>query len=122
MSPSKLSLAQFILRFGLAFSFLYAGIAGMIEPGNWIGYFPPFLRDLASDNILLWSWGLFEIVIGLWILSGKKIFIPSLLASLSLVGLIATNLGAMDIIFRDISILTVSIALTIENYPIKQSA
>lgn len=120
MSPQKSALIHHLLCFGLAFSFLYAGIAGIVEPSNWIGYFPPFLRDLLSDNTLLWSWGLFEIVVGFWILSGKHIFIPSLLASLSLIGLIATNLGAMDIIFRDISILAISVALTIENWPDKK--
>ncbi|MSR78541.1 MAG: hypothetical protein EXS59_00110 [Candidatus Taylorbacteria bacterium] len=109
-------IATLILRLGVAFCFLYAGIAGFIDPESWIGWFPRFMRDIIPGLLLLKIWGVYEIVTGLWILSGKNIFWPSLVASLSLAGLILTNLNAMDIIFRDVTILSATIALTIQNY------
>ncbi len=117
---SKNNLANLILRLGVAFCFLYAGIGGFIDPEAWVGWFPRFMRDIIPELLLLKIWGIYEIITGLWILSGKNIFGPSIVASLSLAGLILTNLGAMDIIFRDVTILTVTIALAIQNYPKKE--
>jgi uncharacterized membrane protein YphA (DoxX/SURF4 family) len=113
-------IAWLIVRIGVAFCFLYAGIAGFINPDAWVGWFPKFMRDIVPEMLLLQIWGVYEIVTGLWILSGKKIFIPSLLASLSLAGLIVFNFGTMDVIFRDVTILTATIALSVLNFPSKE--
>ncbi|MDO8482299.1 MAG: DoxX family membrane protein [bacterium] len=112
--------AQTILRVGVAFTFIYAAVAGFIDPESWIGWFPESAQNMLPAETLLLIWGIIEITLGLWILSGKNIFWPSLVASLSLAGLILTNLGAMDIIFRDITILAATIALAIQNFPKKQ--
>ena len=112
-------LANLILRLGVAFAFLYAGIGGFISPDTWVGWFPKFMRDLVPELLLLQIWGVYEIVTAIWILSGWKIFIPSALASLSLLGLIIFNLNAMDVIFRDVTILCATIALAIQSYPSK---
>lgn len=107
--------AWFLIRAGIAFAFLYAAIAGYLRPNDWIGYFPATLRHAVPENILLYSWGIFETVIALWILSGKKVFVPSLLAVISLAGLIFTNFSQMDVIFRDVTILAVAAALAIHS-------
>ncbi len=112
--------ANLILRLGVAFAFLYAGIAGLIDPQSWVGWFPKFMRDIIPELLLLKIWGVYEIITGLWILSGKKIFIPSVVASLSLAGLIVFNFSAMDVIFRDVTILATTIALAIQSFPHKQ--
>ena len=111
------SLANLVLRIGLAFCFLYAGIAGFLHPEDWVGWFPRFATDAIDGAVLLNIWGVYEIVTGLWLLWGKHIFWPSLAASFSLAGLIVFNLSVMDVIFRDVTILTVAIALAIENFP-----
>lgn len=107
---------NFVLRLGVAFAFVYAAVAGFVDPDSWVGYFPNFIRSLVPEYTLLALWGVVELVLGLWILSGKHIFWPSLAASLSLAGLILTNLGTMDIIFRDVTILAATITLAMENY------
>ncbi|MEK7574838.1 MAG: hypothetical protein AAB511_01245 [Patescibacteria group bacterium] len=114
---SREKTAWLILRIGVAFAFLYAGIGGFVDPQSWLGWFPKFMRDLVPEVLLLQIWGVYEIVTGLWILSGKNIFIPSLVASLSLTGLIVFNFPLMDIIFRDVTILAVTIALAIQSFP-----
>lgn len=119
MESRREKISSLILRLGLAFAFIYAGVAGFIDPNSWIGWFPPFARGFVPDTTLLAIWGVFEIVLALWILSGKNIFWPSLVASLSLAGLILTNLSQMDVIFRDVTILAVAVALAIANFPEK---
>lgn len=111
--------ANLVLRLGVAFAFIYAAIAGFVDPQSWVGWFPKSAQDILPAETLLLIWGIVEITLGLWILSGKKIFIPSVIASLSLAGLILTNLGAMDIIFRDVTILAATVALAIQNFPDK---
>lgn len=107
------STTEKVLRVGLAFAFLYPAIAAWFNPFAWVGYFPPFILTMAfgHDIVLLHIFGITEILIALWILFGRRIFIPSFLAALYLVGIILFNLTQMDVIFRDISILAIAIAL-----------
>jgi len=106
-----------LLRIGLSFAFLYAALAAYITPTSWIGYFPQFMRSLApSDTLLLNSFGIFEVAIGLWILSGKRIFIPSVAGALALAGIVIFNTSQMAVVFRDISIMFMAIALTAAHY------
>ncbi|PIQ91740.1 MAG: hypothetical protein COV70_02090 [Parcubacteria group bacterium CG11_big_fil_rev_8_21_14_0_20_39_22] len=115
--PSREKVFIFILKAGVAFTFVYAAIGGFMEPVAWIGFFPPFLNDYIPSTTLLTIWGAFEIIIAGWLLFGKKIFIPSLIATLSLAGLIFFNwAGARDIIFRDVGIFATTLALTIRSY------
>lgn len=104
-----------ILRIGLAFAFLYPAIAAWFNPFAWVGYFPSFLLTLAGGHelILLHIFGVSEIIIALWLLWGRKIIVPASLAAVYLVGIIAFNLNQMDVVFRDISILAIAIALIV---------
>jgi len=109
------SISEKILRVGLAFSFLYPAISAWFNPFAWIGYFPPFLLNLAGNNdmLMLHAFGVTEIIIGLWLLFGKRIFWPSIAAATYLLGIVVFNFNQMDVIFRDISILAIAVALMI---------
>src|ERR1035437_5072592 len=100
-----------IARIGLAFPFIYAAIASLIHPTFWIGFFPNFLTNLISPNILITAWAILQIVIGLWLVLGKNILIPSILAAIMILGILVFNLKLLDIIFRDVSILASSVVL-----------
>lgn len=103
-----------VLRVGLAFAFLYPVAAAYFNPSSWIGYFPEFIRSsVQNDTLLLNGFGVIEIVIALWILTGWRIFWPSAAATLILLGILIFNFPQMDVIFRDVSILAVAIALTL---------
>ena len=104
-----------LLRLGVAFAFLYPPVSAFLNPAAWVGYFPPFLLDLFAgrEALLLNAFGIFEVVIGLWILSGKKIFVPSALAALSLVAIVAFNFSQMDVVFRDLSIAAAAAGLAL---------
>jgi hypothetical protein len=105
-----------VARFGLAFPFIYAAVASLIHPAFWIGFFPDFLTSLISPGILIPVWAAFQIVIGSWLIIGRKILIPSILASLMLISILIFNFKLLDIIFRDVSILATSIVLIIYSY------
>ena len=99
---------ELLLRLGVAFSFAYPPIAALIDPDAWIGYFPSFL---PASETFLHAFGLFEIVIAVWILFGKRIWIPSLVAALALLAIVVFNLRQFDILFRDVSIALMALAL-----------
>ena len=109
-----------LLRLGVAFAFLYPPIAAFFNPLAWIGFFPPFILGMLPEEILLNIFGLIEIIIGLWILSGKKILIPSVIATVMLLGIVLFNIPQMDIVFRDLSIAAMSLALVLMNLPEKK--
>jgi uncharacterized membrane protein YphA (DoxX/SURF4 family) len=110
-------LALFILRAGVTFAFLYPPINALMNPFDWIGYFPGFTRGIVPDMVLLHSFGAVEVIIALWILWGRKIFWPSVLATVMLVAIVAFNLSNFVVVFRDLSIAAASLSLALMNIP-----
>ncbi len=117
--------ANLVLRAGLSFAFLYPPLNALTDPNSWIGYFPHFIRLTAqaggvSDMVLLHAFGLVEIIIAIWLLSGWKIFWPSALAACMLVAIVAFGINDFQILFRDVSILSIAVALAIKSYPFQK--
>lgn len=108
---SRGPLVSFLLRAGLAVVFLYAAVSSMLEPTSWLGFLPRFLRDMFPENLLLFGFSAFEVVLGLWLLSGKAVFYSSLVSAAALLGIIVFNLAALPIVFRDIAIFFAALAL-----------
>lgn len=102
-----------ILRAGLAFAFFFPPLNALSNPYAWIGYFPTFTRGFLPDEILLHAFGLVEVVLALWLISGKRIFIPSALAFVMLVGIVVSNPGQFEVLFRDLSIAAMALALAV---------
>lgn len=100
-------------RFGIGFTFLYAAISGFLNPNAWIGFLPNFLTFIASKETLLPIFGVYEILLALWLFSNRKIFYAAILSALTAGGIVVFNLGALDIVFRDIAIIFASLALAI---------
>lgn len=109
---------DWILRIGLAFAFLYPPIDAVVDPYSWLGYVPAFTRGYVPDMVLLHSFGAIEIVVALWILSGWKIFWPSCLAFLMLLAIVVFDgSGQFEILFRDLSIASIALALAVAHRP-----
>jgi hypothetical protein len=105
---------ELLLRIGVAFSFIYPPVSAFINPYSWIGYIPEFMTVLPIESIaLLHIFGIFELLIGLWLLFGKRIFIPSILAALFLALVVGFNWTQMDVLFRDIPIFLMAVCLTL---------
>ncbi|MBI3051715.1 hypothetical protein HYY74_04635 [Candidatus Woesearchaeota archaeon] len=111
-----IGIVSFLLRAGLSAVFLYAATASFLEPFSWIGFFPQWLRDAVPPSLLLHGFSAYQLVLALWLVSGKHAFHAAVLSSLTLLAIIGANIGALDIIFRDIAILFSSVALAIINY------
>lgn len=109
----KKYLISFFLRLALASVFLYAAIASFLTPSNWIGFLPAWLKNIIPATTLLVAFSVYEIILSLWLLSGKKIYYASILSLITLFLIIITNINDLDILFRDIAIFFSAIALAI---------
>lgn len=104
--------AQVLLRAGIAFTLLYAALGSVLEPVNWIGFFPAFLFDLGiPQHLLLVAFFVYEVALAAWLLLGKKLVYAALLCAATFGGITLFNLGAMDIVFRDIGLFFAALAL-----------
>ncbi|SRR3989338_6935017 len=112
----RMKLASFTLRAGLATVFLYASISALLNPLSWAGYVPIFIKQIIPVNLFLTIHSFAELILAFWLLSGKKIFYAALLSVLALLSIIIFNLTALDIVFRDISIMLSALALMILHY------
>lgn len=111
------SFPDLLLRAGVAFAFLYPPWSALQDPNAWIGYFPVFVKGFVPDLVLLHAFGVVEVVLALWILSGWRIFYPSLVAAAMLVGIIVLNIPEFQVLFRDLSIAAMALALALLHLP-----
>ena len=113
--------AYLLLRIGAALAFLYPPLSAVFgDPYTWFGYFPAFVQGYLPDIVLLHAFGAVEVVIGLWILSGYKIFVPAILATAMLLAIVAFNLPQFDVLFRDVSLACLTFALALMHAPQKE--
>ncbi len=102
-----------LLRVGVAFALLYPPYAAIFDPVSWISYFPDFVRAIPIDPLLLLhGFGVVEVLLALWILSGWRIRFPATFTALLLVVIVATNASQFDVLFRDVPIALMALALT----------
>ena len=104
---------SFLLRAGIGFSFLYVGVMAFINPDAWIGFIPSFVEIIISRELFLIFHGILDLILGLWLLSGWKVFYASIVSGVLLFFIVIFNLVSLDVIFRDITILLAAIALGI---------
>ncbi len=117
MGKDYASLGPFFLRVGLALVFLYAAIASFLNPGAWEAYIPSFVGVIVPISLFLMLFSLYEIVLALWLLSGKYTFYAAVLAAVTLLGIIFPNITDLDVIFRDVAIFFGAVALALLSYP-----
>jgi uncharacterized membrane protein YphA (DoxX/SURF4 family) len=109
--------AQLILRIGVAFAFIYPPLDAIANPDSWVGYFPQFLLNSGiPTTLLLHGFGVVEVVIALWILSGWRIIWPALAAAVMLVAIVAFNANQFELLFRDLSIAAAALALAADDW------
>lgn len=110
------SLISFFLRLAISIPFLYAAIAAFLTPESWIGFLPGWIGSIMPAEIALSAFSIYQIVLSLWLLSGKWLQYSSLLASTTLLGITIFNLGALDIVFRDVGLFIASVSLALLAY------
>ena len=105
-----------LLRIGIAFTFFYAATQTMLHPDDWIWFFPTFLRDLIPHQLLLTGFSLYEILLGILLLTGWQLLYSASLVAVTVLGIILFNLADPDIIFRDVAIFFTAVALATGSY------
>jgi len=116
MKQKREELVSLFLRIGIVTTLFYAAIASFLNPLAWIGFIPSWIEVIISREIFLSVYSAYEIILGIWLLSNKKIFYASILSALTMFVIVVFNLGAFDIVFRDIAILFAAIALVVLSY------
>lgn len=108
---SKEQWPSLLLRLGLGFVFIYVSVAAYITPDNWIGYLPTMITKHYDAKTLLDIFGVFQIALAIWLLSGIYIKYAAWLTVLVLFGIIVSNPGQFLITFRDVGLLFTALAL-----------
>lgn len=103
--------AILLLRLGLAFVFLYASIGSLLFPDNWIWFIPDWIQKIIPLQPLLLVHAGFELLLGLWLLSGKKTFFAAIMAALDLLAIMLPNINIFDTVFRDVGLFFMALAL-----------
>lgn len=108
---NRQNLVSFLLRLGIAAVFLYAAIASVLDPNSWVGFLPQWMGQFVSLHTLLILFSVYEVVLALWLLSGQAVFAVAVFSALTMIGVLTQNIGAFDIVFRDVAILFSALAL-----------
>lgn len=103
-----------ILRIGLGGTMVYAGTSIITNAQSWLGFTPQWLLNiLPMDGVtFLMIHGIFELVLGLFLVSGFLLKLSSLIAFFDLL-LIIVFAGIDLITFRDFGLLMSALALFI---------
>ena len=67
----------------------------------------------SPDAVLLHSFGALEVALALWVLSGWKVRVPATLMLLMLLAIVFFNLNQFQVVFRDLSIAGIALALIV---------
>lgn len=105
------SRAALALRIGLSFVFTYAAIAGFLNPSAWVGFIPAFVERFIPEALFLTAFGIIELALATLLLFMRNPRYPALAAAALLLGMVVFNLGALDIVFRDIGLALAALAL-----------
>ena len=107
------TIAKWLLRIGLAFVFIYASVEIYIHPDNFLKYIPKFMLDVLPIDLFLSSFGVLEVALAVWLLTGWKGEYPSFLSLLLIVGIVVFNMQHFQILFRNVAIGFGALALTV---------
>lgn len=113
-------LISFLLRSGLAIVFLYASVDSFSDASSWIGFVPQWVQTIIPGMLFLTLFAVLEMILAVWLLSGKKPFVAAMISNAILLLIIVANVAVLDILFRDIAILFASLALTALSYEPKK--
>ncbi len=108
---SQTDIGAWLLRIGLAAVFLYAAISSLQHPLEWVGFLPLFIIHHVSSVNVLRVLAVYELVLVVWLLSGKYIAYCGLVCAVTLFGIVIVNPSQLITTFRDIGLGCMALAL-----------
>ncbi|MBI1975842.1 MAG: DoxX family membrane protein [Candidatus Vogelbacteria bacterium] len=103
--------AERLLRVGLVFVLWYAAYRGFLDPNSWVGFIPASASAIADPYALLSVFEAGQVFVGFWLLAGWKVRWAAAISSLFFIGIVVTNYGAFDIVFRDVTMIFAAVSL-----------
>ncbi len=106
---------SYILRIGIAFSFVYPAIDSFLHPGVWINFLPTWVIDISPVDaiIMLAMLSVVELVVATLILLMKDPTWPARIAIIILASILILDFSVFDVVFRDLAILLMAVALIV---------
>ncbi len=111
ISDRQIKIAKWLLRIGLAFVFIYAAVEIHFHPENFLKYVPLFVSHAVPVNTFLPVFGIGEIILSLWVLSGWHGRVASMICFLILVAIIVPNMAYFSVLFRNVAVALGALAL-----------
>ena len=99
-----------LLSIGLGITFLYAGIASLLDPTSWIGYLPAWTDVFAPADTLIVVHGIVQTLLGITLIVGIATRPVALIVALDIAGILAFY-GIDAVSFRDIGLFFAALAL-----------
>src|SRR3989344_5747529 len=104
-------LVSFFLRIGLAAVFTYAAIASFMDPDTWASFIPSFMGEMVPVKSLLMVLSVYELILAALLLLDRYVLVAAIFSALTMAGILATNTAGMDVLFRDVAIMFMALAL-----------
>ena len=108
---------EYILKIGLAFTLLYAGIAALLHPLDWIGFVPSWVTSFGiTRELALRGHSFVEIILAVWLLTHwQKKLAAGLIAADILVIILINGFGrsVFPVTFRDVGLLAIALYLAL---------
>ncbi len=109
-------LQSLLLRFGLAFVFLYASVSAFVDPLRFVAYMPHGMPPALVERFCLPIFSTYEAILAACFLAGRRLFAASILATLTLVGIIVLNPDKFTVLFRNVGIIGAALAVAIQSW------
>ena len=111
-------LAEYILRISLGVVYLITAYYIFQDPKKWGEMLLPWARKLlpTAPDTALKATGVFDTILGFWLLSGLFLWIAAILSILHMIQILITT-GITGPQYRDIGILGASLALLLLSLP-----
>lgn len=119
---SRTKIAHYILRIGLAITFIWIGVFIYRDPVSWGSFLKPWAASLLPISLKTAMFGTaaLDIAIGLTLLAGYFVWLAGGIAALHiLVVIITTGINAITV--RDIGLLAATIVLSLIYWPAKKA-
>jgi len=117
----KNTISVYILRVGLAITFIWIGVLVVSDPLSWAGFIKPWAQNLLvfSLETTMTISGFLDIGIGILLLSPKILWrIGAVLGALHLASVLVVS-GIDGITIRDVGLLASALALAFIEFPKK---
>lgn len=117
VAGARAEATSWFLRAGLAFVFVYAAVASLVDPLAAATYFPAQLPSHLVVDVLVPAFAAYEIGLALALLSGRFTYPAAVLAAMTLAGIIVVNADAFSVLFRNVAIACAALALAADSRP-----